>query len=626
MEIWVYNQYADTREIIEVGDDEVTIGRDAGNSVCLLSPFVSRRHARIFRQDGHYFVESLGLNGVIVANMEVPANGSVRCEFGDELRIGGFSLYMMAAAGRAGRRHDRKVPVRKRVIALEQTLHAELLDRLNLRAAGGQFTRDDSEHVALIKHHLDEIVTDQLPQVDQEMREHLVGEFLWRQSFSEITRRCTGKIVYAYGFEDTDVLDSRFENGVSRIIDGIVGDMGLALRSDTLKDDVSTAEAQFAKMRQQICRRIEPELRLYMVRRMLHKEIEDVVLGYGPLQDLLDMPNVNEIMVVGKDHIYLEKDGVLQNSGRSFFSDEVVHNIIERIITPLGRRIDRSSPLVDARLPDGSRVNAIIAPLSISGPTLTIRKFAAVPFTIDDLIERQTLSVNTGAFLKGCILGRKNILISGGTSSGKTTTLNVLASFISNDERIITVEDSAELQLPQEHVVRLETRPANVEGRGTYSIRDLIRNALRMRPDRLIVGETRGPEALDMLQAMNTGHDGSLSTIHANSPAETMIRLETMVLMAVDMPVRAIREQIIAAIDLVVQIARTPDGKRRVTHISEIAGIDPESLQIITEDIFVLGDGAGCHGPGRLRHTGYMPRFIEELMDKGCIELGVLIG
>ncbi|GAG30886.1 unnamed protein product, partial [marine sediment metagenome] len=246
-------------------------------------------------------------------------------------------------------------------------------------------------------------------------------------------------------------------------------------------------------------------LRRYMIRRMLHKEIEDIVLGYGPLQDLLDMPNVNEIMVVGKDHIYLEKDGVVQDSGRSFFSDEIVQNIIERIITPIGRRIDRSTPLVDARLPDGSRVNAIVNPLSLSGPVLTIRKFARIPFTIDDLIERGTLAPNAAGFLKGCVTGRKNILISGGTGSGKTTTLNVLSGFIGHDERIVTIEDSAELQLPQDHVVRLETRPANIEGRGAYTIRDLVRNALRMRPDRLIVGECRGPEALDMLQAMNTG-------------------------------------------------------------------------------------------------------------------------
>jgi len=280
---------------------------------------------------------------------------------------------------------------------------------------------------------------------------------------------------------------------------------------------------------------------------------------------------------------------------------------------------------VDARLPDGSRVNAIVDPLSLSGPALTIRKFARIPFTIDDLIERGTLTSQTATFLKGCVAARKNILISGGTGSGKTTTLNVLSGFIGQGERIVTIEDSAELQLPQEHVVRLETRPANIEGRGAYTIRDLVRNALRMRPDRLIVGECRGPEALDMLQAMNTGHDGSLTTIHANNPVDTMMRLETMVLMAVEMPVRAIREQILAAIDLVVQIARTPDGRRRVTHVSEVMGIDPDTTQIITEDIYLLRDVPDSPGESRLRHTGYIPPFVERMVADGYLELEVFM-
>jgi pilus assembly protein CpaF len=357
---------------------------------------------------------------------------------------------------------------------------------------------------------------------------------------------------------------------------------------------------------------------------MISKEIEDVVLGYGPLQDLLEMPNVSEIMVVGKDKIYIEKDGVVQNTGRSFFSDEIVESVIERIITPIGRRIDRSQPLVDARLPDGSRVNAVITPLSLSGPALTIRKFARIPFTIDDLVERRTLTERTARFLQACVVGRKNLMISGGTGSGKTTTLNVLSNFIPASERIVTIEDSAELQLQQDHLVRMETRPANIEGRGAYTIRDLVRNALRMRPDRLIVGEVRGPEALDMLQAMNTGHDGSLSTIHANNPQDTMLRLETMVMMAVEMPVRAIRDQVVAALDLVVQIARMADGSRRVTHISEVVGLDPEDDTVILEDIFRVRLGHGVD-PSRaeLRHTGYVPAFCQDLVDDGILSVEV---
>jgi len=625
VEIWVYNQYTDKREILQVAGEDVTIGREEGNTVCLRSPFVSRRHAHLFKQDGHFFVESLGLNGVVVRNKEVPLHEKSRIEYGDEIRIGEFSVYMMEGEGRVGRRHGRTVTPRKRVITLEQKLHAELLERLNLRAAGGRASRDDAEYVRLIKTHLDEIITDHLREVDKEMAEHLVREFLWRQTLTEITQRCTGKMVYGYGFEDTDVLDAKLEDGVGRLVSDIISDFSLMLRPETLKKDLAVVETDFPAQLKRLARRITRSYALYMVRRMLHKEVEDVVLGFGPLQDLLEMPNVNEIMVVGKDRIYLEKDGVVQDSGRSFFSDEVVHNIIERIITPIGRRIDRSSPLVDARLADGSRVNAIINPLSLSGPALTIRKFARIPFTIDDLIERDTLTANTAAFLKGCVLARKNILISGGTGSGKTTTLNVLGAFVSHEERIVTIEDSAELQLPQEHLVRLETRPANIEGRGAYTIRDLVRNALRMRPDRLIVGECRGPEALDMLQAMNTGHDGSLTTIHANNPQDTMMRLETMVLMAVEMPVRAIREQILAAIDMVVQIARFPDGGRRVTHISEVMGIDQETGQIITEDIFLMRPGGDPDGKFRLRHTGYIPRFVEEMITKNYINIEVFL-
>ena len=625
VEIWVYNQYTDNREILQVPDDEILIGRDEGNHVHLRSPFISREHARISRAEGHFFIESLGLNGVTVRNAEVPARGTARLEYGDEIQLGEFSLYMMQAGGRAGRGHRGQTTPRRRVIALEQKLHAALLERLNVRASGGQVSRDDAEYVTLIKRHLDELISEHLEGVDDEMAEHLLRDFLWRQALTEATRRCIGKMIYAYGFEDSDVLDSKLENRVNRIVADIVSDIQPGGRPETLKADVAALEEGFGDQFKRIAEGLDDSLRHYMIRRMLHKEVEDVVLGYDPLQDLLDMPNVNEIMVVGKDRIYLEKDGVIQDSGRSFFSDEIVRNIIERIITPIGRRIDRSTPLVDARLPDGSRVNAIVDPLSLSGPVLTIRKFARIPFTIDDLVERETLTSNTAAFLKGCVTARKNILISGGTGSGKTTTLNVLSGFIGNGERIVTIEDSAELQLSQEHLVRLETRPANIEGRGAYTIRDLVRNALRMRPDRLIVGECRGPEALDMLQAMNTGHDGSLTTIHANNPVDTMMRLETMVLMAVDMPVRAIREQILAAIDLVVQISRTPDGRRRVTHVSEVMGIDADNAQIITEDIYLLRSVPDSPGESRLRHTGYIPPFVERMVADGHLELEVFM-
>ena len=623
MEIWVYNQYSDQRETVKVRDDCVTIGRDDSNDVPLRSPFVSRNHARIVKDTGSYYIESLGLNGVMVAKKLVPHKERRKIEYGDEIRIGEYSLFIMEpSAKRVGGARAAESP-RRRIIELEEKMHRELLERLNLRAAG-QVASADEQYVALIKRHLSEIVKAHDGVVDGEMAEHLVREFLWRGVVTEVSRRATGKLLYGYGFEGSDVLVPKYEEAISRMIGDAVSFHPLRLRPHALKEDVATVEADWPERVKKLMVRITPEMRDYIVRRMLSKEIEDVVLGYGPLQDLLEMPSVNEIMVVGRDKIYIEKEGVIQNTGRSFFSDEIVQSIIERIITPIGRRIDRSTPLVDARLPDGSRVNAIINPLSLTGPTLTIRKFARIPFTIDDLIERGTLTEQTAAFLRACVLGRANIIISGGTGSGKTTTLNVLSNFIPHEERIVTIEDSAELQLPQEHLVRLETRPPNIEGKGAYTIRDLVRNALRMRPDRLIVGEVRGPEALDMLQAMNTGHDGSLTTIHANNPVDTMTRLETMVLMAVEIPVRAIREQVVAALDVIVQIARVPDGRRRITHISEIIGIDPETTRIITEDIFVLRNlyGEGSE-EASLRHTGYIPQFAEEFITKGLLGVEV---
>ena len=623
MEIWVYNQYTDQREVVKVGDDHVTIGRDDGNDITLHSPFVSRFHARIVHESGSFYLESLGLNGVVVANKHVPARERRKIEYGDEIRIGEFSVYMMEPTARRVTAEQRAMSPRKRVVELEQKMHAELLERLNLRVTG-QAGSADHQHVQLIKRHLAEIIQAHMAKVDAEMGQHLVREFLFRCVVTEVARRATGKLMYSYGFEDTDVLTAKFEEAITRLIGDILSNFSLRLSPHSMKDDVAAVEADWDAQLQRVAGRLTPELRDYILRRMLSKEIEDVVLGYGPLQDLLEMPNVNEIMVVGKDRIYIEKDGVVQNTGRSFFNDEVVQSIIERIITPVGRRIDRSTPLVDARLPDGSRVNAIINPLSLSGPTLTIRKFARIPFTIDDLVERGTITEPVAKFLQACVLGRKNIVISGGTGSGKTTTLNVLGNFVRPEERIITIEDSAELQLPQEHVVRLETRPANIEGKGAYTIRDLVRNALRMRPDRLIVGECRGPEALDMLQAMNTGHDGSLTTIHANNPIDTLMRLETMVLMAVEMPVRAIREQVVAALDLVVQISRMPDGRRRVTHVTEICGIDPETTRVMTEDIFTVRSPYGKDDKdGRLRHTGYIPEFANELIQKGFLAVEV---
>ena len=357
----------------------------------------------------------------------------------------------------------------------------------------------------------------------------------------------------------------------------------------------------------------------YSERQMIAAVVSDEVLGLGPLEPLLNDNEVTEIMVNGPKQIYVERKGRLELSETRFRDDEHVMHIIDKIVSPIGRRIDESQPMVDARLPDGSRVNAIIPPLALKGPSITIRKFSRTPYNIHDLVRFGSLTLPMARFLEAAVRGRLNIFISGGTGSGKTTLLNVLASFIPEDERIITVEDAAELQLNQAHVVSLETRAANIEGKGAVTIRDLVRNCLRMRPDRIVVGEVRAGEALDMLQAMNTGHDGSLTTGHANSPRDMLARVETMVLMAgMDLPVRAIRQQITSAVDLIIQQTRLRNGRRVITHITEILGMEGDTIQM--QDIF-LYEQRGVDARGELlgHHfaTGITPRLLSKLAAEG---------
>jgi pilus assembly protein CpaF len=360
---------------------------------------------------------------------------------------------------------------------------------------------------------------------------------------------------------------------------------------------------------------LSPQERAHII-----KDIGDSVMGLGPLEQFMRDPEVTEVMVNNADTIYVERRGKLYSTNVRFHDEEQLRRTIEKIVARVGRRIDEASPYVDARLPDGSRINAIIPPLALDGPALTIRKFSAEPYTADDLLSFGTFTPASKEFLEACVRGRINLLVSGGTGTGKTTTLNVLSSFIPSDERILTIEDSAELRLMQPHVVRLEHRPPNIEGKGEVTIRSLVRNALRMRPDRIIVGEVRGGEALDMLQAMNTGHDGSISTIHANTPRDAMARLETMVLMAgTELTVRAIREQLASAIELMVHLTRMKDGSRRVTHITEVVGMEGDI--VTTQDVFVYDYRTGLstngRSPGELKSTGLRPKFLEKLEDHG---------
>ncbi|MSR64372.1 MAG: CpaF family protein [Verrucomicrobiae bacterium] len=355
------------------------------------------------------------------------------------------------------------------------------------------------------------------------------------------------------------------------------------------------------------------------LRNRLVAEMADEILGFGPIEPLLRDPTVTEVMVNGPDAVFIEQLGKITRTDVKFRDADHIRHVIDKIVTPLGRRVDESSPMVDARLPDGSRVNAILPPLALNGPTLTIRKFSAEPFTVDDLVRFGTFTKGMGSFLSSCVKAKLNIMVSGGSGTGKTTLLNVLSSFVPENERIITIEDAAELKLHQEHVVRLESRPPNIEGKGEITIRDLVRNSLRMRPDRIIIGEVRGGEALDMMQAMNTGHEGSISTLHANSTRDCLSRLETVMMMAdVKLSPSVLRQQIAAAIHLIVQLARFSDGTRKLVSITEITGM--EGPTVCMQDLFVFearGLGEGGKSLGNMRPTGLVPKFIDRFAQLG---------
>ena len=403
----------------------------------------------------------------------------------------------------------------------------------------------------------------------------------------------------------------------ANVQEALLGRLGLRLFDSTITEEqLHTFVAQeIAVLMSTTTVPLRPEERQRLV-----DEIMDDVIGLGPIERFLNDPTVSEVMVNSTDPIYVERMGVIERTNDSFLSVDHLRRVIEKIVSQVGRRIDESSPMVDARLPDGSRVNAIVPPLAVDGPVLTIRKFAKDPLSVDDLIKLGTFTPQLHVLLEAAVRGGVTILVSGGTGTGKTTMLNVLSSFVPDKERIVTIEDAVELQLRQHHVIRLESRPPNIEGKGEVSIRDLVRNALRMRPDRIVVGEVRGAEALDMLQAMNTGHEGSISTIHANTPRDALARLETMVLMAgLNLPSRAIREQISSAIHLIVHLQRFRDGTRRITHVTEVAGMESEVITLSELYAFDYAAGIGPDGKflGGAKPTGVRPQFSDHLAEMG---------
>ncbi len=624
MKIW-YNNIIDTdRHVVEVQGDRIRIGRGPANEIVLDSPYVAEEAAVLYRRNAGWELVALGINGVTLGDKQL--FGGERCEIRGSQTISLFPYSLtidLPKAEETTREHQRLL-LDDRMSSLIREVHVELLRRMDLTGDGAAAMASDDEYLLRLERTLDNIVRgrDDLANGNTPLVAHIAGYGLRDRLLASLTsepatRRDRGLFTDRHWSRLVTAVPER-ENEVdatAQYIEKII----LPGTDCNLSERVDAVERKFWPAWESIGDRTHEGFKSYLALRHLKKELKDIVFGYGPLEDLLRLPNVSEIMVVDKQHIYIERSGVLQNSGRRFISDAVIESIIQRIVANFGRRIDRSQPLVDARLTDGSRVNAVIAPLAVSGPTLTIRKFPERKLIVDDLIAKGALTRTVAEFLRAIVLSRKNILISGGTGTGKTTLLNCLSDFIPDKERIVTVEDTAELQLAKEHVVRLETKAANVEGAGEYTIRDLVKNALRMRPDRIVVGECRGPEALDMLQAMNTGHDGSLTTIHANNSKDVALRLEVLVQMAADLPVDSIRHQIASAVDVIVQLKRMRDGRRCLSQITEVAGINPSTGQLEMRDLFLLDDPEST--TAQLQPTGRLPTFIDELISTGTLNL-----
>ncbi len=621
MKVWFHKVHESRRSFVDVAGDTVSIGRDAGNTLVLQSPLISRKHMVVKLADGELTLENVGLNSCLVGDTEILGGQSQKFKPGVPVRIWPYTITFEAESAPLVTRADLEIHLRTTIAELELRIHRQLLERLDLldTSVNGVLSKD---RILLLESNVEDLCREL--NVFGKENEPLLEEIAGLALRDHLIQQLVMEVRADEWFDMSQLTSNELDLPATLVPEreAELHDLLISLRKmlDVQNEiDVSNRVRRIEEGFPDVFPRIRPhlhgELRKYVILRMLKKDLKDIVFGFGPIQDLLRAPSVTEIMVVSRDQIYVERDGIIEQSGRRFISDEVTESVIERIVAQVGRRIDKSQPLVDARLPDGSRVNAIIPPLATRGPCLTIRKFPAQRFTVENLIEMGSLTRPAASFLRACVVEATNILISGGTGTGKTTFLNVLSSFIPYKQRIVTIEDTTELRLHQEHIVSLESKLANVEGAGAYTIRDLLKNALRMRPDRIIVGECRGAEALDMLQAMNTGHDGSMTTVHANSSEEVLQRLEVLVLMAADLPIISIHRQIESAIDVIVHIARLPGGKRVVSQISEVGKLDPETSRVTIRDIFNLADGR------TLQPTGYLPTFVDKLIQRQLLEL-----
>lgn len=585
-------------------EDRLLLGKGDACDIPLTSLYISDEHA-LFEAEGPLaYVQSLGLNGVLVNDADVPRGQRFELGPDDVISIPGFVMHI------TGLRATERATDFESELALsnlKRDIHHQLLDEANL--TGVVMEENDAQLAGELDEKLS-LLLDRVSHLSDDLLAHIVKKAVREEAVNSVVR---GKLKDGRRFS-LSLEASSDRIAFDQLVATCMTEMGVSDRYNqaTIAEVRDRFDEAYGKSRQALS---ELQKR-YIARELIRSDIKALIYGLGPLEDLLHLPDITEIMVVGKDKIFIEKGGGLEETGRSFPSEDDLNVAVNRMVKPIGRALNRSEPIVDARLLDGSRVHVVIPPVAIHGTSVTIRRFREEPFTIADLVGFGSMTQQAANFLKGCVLARKNMVISGGTGSGKTTLLNVLGALIPDDQRLVVIEDSAELQLPQPNQVNLETRKANLEGKGEIPIKELVRASLRMRPDRIVVGECRSGEALDMLQAMNTGHDGSLTTGHSNSPKEMIQRLQVMVMEAgEDMPVSAIRQQIAAAVDVIVQIQRQRDRSRKITHISEVVGYDALEDEVVMEDIFVLV--ATGDGKSELRFTGYMPTFIDNLLLAG---------
>lgn len=619
------NLHEQTSQTLSCDQAELLIGSSLACGLRIAHPFLSPEAAHLLHDFDGVTLKVLNRDGARVNGRYIPAGSAVKLDHQGQFSLFPFSFSISCPEVAHRSLTQSRQLIEARALDLVRELHLGILSKAS--NADTSVVQTDPAQIQLLEQNLDQIAIERgicSPQ-NRDVTASLAGECVRTEILDETIRfmgsadqwpHAAQDCIWTRRYSDNPVREQELQD-LARLA---ANQLRLA-DARHLSQRIGILEKQFYDVWNHLQQRVREEVRIYLALRQLRKQVKDILFGYGPLEDLLRMPQITEIMVIGSDRIFVERNGLIENSGRRFVSDEVTLAVIERIVARVGRRIDKSQPIADARLLDGSRVNAVLPPLALDGPLLTVRKFPQKRLSAANLTASNALSEQAAEFLKACVIGRQNILVSGGTGTGKTTMLNCLAEFIPSRERIVTIEDTAELRLTANHVARLETRPENVEGRGEIDLADLVRNSLRMRPDRILVGECRGREALWMLQAMNTGHDGSMTTIHANSAREVVQRLEVMVQSAASMPMEAIHRQISSAINLIVHLERMQTGPlaghRVVSEITEVLPSDDRHPCVRLKQLYIRDTA------GQLKPTGKLPVFLQRLVEKDLLQPNV---